>query len=151
MPPLNLGRGLPDEYCINKNLGGLEMGAPKKTYRTAPRKNISPLTLDTFSSLENLEKLAKYGEVVEASLTGLLINFKREDLLSKTLRANLSLDSLLQHKVFFTIHEMDLEISGTVTRTKFLGKKEGFQVAIDYSEDAPEYWRECLMDLLPTK
>jgi hypothetical protein len=29
-----------------------------------------------------------------------------------------------------------------------LGKK-GFYVAIDYSEEAPEYWRECLMDLLP--
>jgi hypothetical protein len=44
---------------------------------------------------------------------------------------------------------MNLEIGGVVARTKFLGK-DGFIVAIDYTEDAPDYWRECLMDLLPT-
>ena len=129
------------------------MGATQRKFRSAPRKEISrssaQLTLDTFSSLENLERLAKYGEIVEASASGILINFKREDFLKKELRTNLNLDSLVGHKVYFTIHEMDLEISGTVVRTKFLGKKEGFQIAVDYSSDAPEYWRECLMDLLP--
>lgn len=130
------------------------MGATQRKFRSAPRKEINrssaQLTLDTFSSLENLEKLAKYGEIVEASASGILINFKREDFLKKELRTNLNLDSLIGHKVYFTIHEMDLEISGTVVRTKFLGKKEGFQIAVDYSSDAPEYWRECLMDLIPS-
>lgn len=123
------------------------MGAQRK-HRSSPRREITPLTLDSFSSLENLEKFAKYGEIVEASASGILINFKREDFLKKDLRTNLNLDSLVGHKVFFTIHEMDLEISGVVARTKFLGKK-GFQVAVDYSSEAPEYWRECLIDLLP--
>lgn len=129
------------------------MGAENRKYRSSPRKNISkdvvPLTLDSFSSLESLEKLAKYGEIVQASSTGILIQFKREDFLKKELRSNLNIDSLIGKKVYFNIHEMDLEISGTVARTKFLGKK-GFQVAIDYSREAPQYWRECLMDLLPT-
>lgn len=124
------------------------MGAQNRKFRQAPRKEVVPLTLDTFSSLESLEKIAKYGEIVEASASGILINFKREDFIIKELRSNLNLDSLVGHKVFFTIHEMDLEISGTVARTKFIGKK-GFQVAVDYSTDAPEYWRECLIDLLP--
>ena len=124
------------------------MGATQKKFRS-PRKEFTPLTLDGFSSMESLEKIAKYGEVVEASASGILINFKREDFIKKELRSNLNLDSLIGHKVFFNIHEMDLEISGTVARTKFLGKK-GFQVAVDYSSDAPEYWRECLIDLLPT-
>ncbi|WP_409478815.1 hypothetical protein [Pseudobdellovibrio sp. HCB154] len=124
------------------------MGASQRKIRQAPRKEIVPLTLDAFSSMESLEKIAKYGEIIEASASGILINFKREDFIKKELRSNLNLDALVGHKVFFTIHEMDLEISGTVARTKFLGKK-GFQVAVDYSTDAPEYWRECLIDLLP--
>ena len=120
----------------------------QRNVRSATRREITPLTLDNFSSLENLQKLASFGEVVEASASGLLIHFKREDFISKELRANLNIDELVGHSVYFTIHEMGLEISGVVARTKFLGKK-GFHVAVDYSKDAPEYWRECLMDLLP--
>ena len=122
----------------------------QRKYRAAPRKEVTPLTLDSFASLENLQKLASYGEVLEASASGILLKFKRDDFVAKELRSNLNLDNLVGHNVYFNIHEMNLEISGKVARTKFLGKKEGFIIAIDYSNDAPEYWRECLMDLLPT-
>ena len=44
---------------------------------------------------------------------------------------------------------MNLEISGTVVRTRLLGI-EGFEIGVDYSLDAPEYWRECLLDLIPS-
>ena len=121
-----------------------------RKYRSAPRKEVQPLTLDSFSSLENLQKLANYGEVIEASSTGILLKFKRDDFVDKALRSHLTIDHLIGHSVFFNIHEMNLEISGVIARTKFLGKAEGFLIAIDYSADAPEYWRECLMDLLPT-
>ena len=125
----------------------------QRKYRTAPRKTIdkelSSLTLDSFSSSDSLQKLAKYGKVIEASATGILIQFQREDFVSKDLRSNLNLDQLIGKNVYFNIHEMNLEISGKVARTKFIGK-EGFVVAVDYTADAPEYWRECLMDLLPT-
>ncbi|MFN3698111.1 MAG: hypothetical protein ACK4VO_11790 [Pseudobdellovibrio sp.] len=125
------------------------MSASQRKFRNSPRKEITPLTLDSFSSLESLEKLAKYGEIIEASSSGILIKFKREDFIKKELRSNLNIDFIIGHKVYFTIHEMDLEISGTIARTKFVGKKGGFIIAVDYSKDAPEYWRECLMDLLP--
>lgn len=109
-------------------------------YRSALRKKINKdeakLTLDSISSMENLEKLAKYGEIVEASASGILIAIKREDFVSKDLRANLNIDQLIGKEVFFNIHEMDLEISGKVARTQFLGKK-GFLVAVDYSSDSP--------------
>lgn len=129
--------------------GGLNMKTTRK-FRAAPRKEVKPLTLDSFNSMESLQKLATFGEVVEASASGILLRFKRDDFIARELRSNLSLDILKGQSVFFNIHEMNLEISGTVARTKYLGKKEGFLVAIDYSSDAPEYWRECLMDLLPT-
>ncbi len=120
-----------------------------RSYRQSMKKEVTPLTLDNFASLETLQKLASFGEVIEASSTGILLHFKREDFVGKELRSNLNIDQLVGQSVYFTIHEMDLEISGVVVRTKFLGKA-GFHVAIDYSKDAPEYWRECLMDLLPT-
>jgi hypothetical protein len=124
------------------------MSNTNRKFRSSPRKELAQITVDSFSSLENLERLAKYGEIIEASSSGILIHFNREDFIRKDLRTNLSIDSLVGTKVYFNIHEMDLEISGTVARTQFLGKK-GFYVAVDYSSDAPEYWRECLMDLLP--
>ncbi len=129
--------------------GGLDMKTNRK-FRAAPRKEVKPLTLDSFSSMESLQKLASYGEVVEASASGILLRFRRDDFVARELRSDLSLDVLKGQNVYFNIHEMNLEISGVVARTKYLGKKEGFLVAIDYSHDAPEYWRECLMDLLPT-
>ena len=134
------------------------MSAAKSTlrdkYRSALRKEINKevakLTLDSLSSMENLEKLAKYGEIIEASATGILIKIDRQDFVSKDLRSNLNIDQLIGKEVFFNIHEMDLEISGKIARTKFLGKN-GFVIAVDYSSDSPEYWRECLMDFLQTK
>ncbi len=125
------------------------MSNANRKFRSSPRKDLAQLTLDSFSSLENLEKLAKHGKIIEASTSGILIHFNREDFIKKELRTNLNIDSLLGLKVYFNIHEMDLEISGKIARTQFLGKK-GFYVAVDYSSDAPEYWRECLMDLLPS-
>jgi len=128
--------------------GGNPMGTYRK-YRSAPRKDLVKLTIDSLSSQESLQKLAKHGQILEASSTGILIKIRRTDFVSKELKGNLTIDTLQGQSVYFRIHEMNLEIGGIVARTKFLGK-DGFIVAIDYTEDAPDYWRECLMDLLPT-
>jgi hypothetical protein len=117
--------------------------------RVAPRKEITPINVSYITSLSDFTKIAKNCEIVEASASGLLLLIKREDLLPSALRKTLSLDLLLGESIFMHLEDMNLEISGSIARTQLLGKK-GFHVAIDYSEDAPEYWRECLMDLLPT-
>lgn len=124
------------------------MGTPKYNRRVAPRKAVSPLHISYLTSLDDFAKIAKNCEVVEASSTGLLLLVQREDLIPNALRKTLTLDVLIGDRVFMHLEEMNLEISGVITRTKLLGKK-GFHVAVDYSEEAPEYWRECLMDLLP--
>ena len=120
-----------------------------RKFRAAPRRDLNKLPLDKSSSQDSLQKLARYGQIIEASSTGILIKFNREDFVAKELKGTLNVDSLVGQNVYFNIHEMNLEISGTVARTKFMGK-DGFYVAVDYTSDAPEYWRECLMDLLPT-
>jgi len=116
--------------------------------RIAPRREITPLQVSAVSSLENLAKIAREGEVIEASTTGFLLIIKREDLIPSNLRKNLTLDMLIGSKILLHLPQMNLEISGRVARTKLLGK-QGFELGIDYTDDAPEYWRECLVDLLP--
>jgi hypothetical protein len=127
---------------------GKRMGAPKTNRRVSPRSAVSALHVSYLTSLDDFAKIAKNCEVVEASTTGLLLQVKREDLIPAVLKKNLSLDVLIGDRVFMHLEEMNLEISGVIIRTKLLGK-QGFQIAVDYSEEAPEYWRECLMDLLP--
>jgi hypothetical protein len=116
--------------------------------RSAPRKSIEPLKVASMSSLENLMKLSKGGEIMQASTTGLLLVVKREDLVPANLRKNLTIDSIKGMRVLINLPQLNLEISGRIARTKLLGKA-GYELGIDYTEDAPEYWRECLMDLLP--
>ena len=43
---------------------------------------------------------------------------------------------------------MNLELDGKIARTSYIGDGV-FEIAVDFSETAPTYWRECLLDLLP--
>lgn len=119
-----------------------------KNRRLASRREITPLEVSSMSSLESLTKITKGGEIVEASTSGFLMNIKREDIVPLALRSTLTLDDIIGTKVLIHLPQMNLEISGKIARTKLVGKK-GFEIGIDYSDDAPEYWRECLLDLLP--
>jgi hypothetical protein len=116
--------------------------------RIAPRREITPLEVSSFSNLENLAKIARHAEIIEASTTGFLMIVRREDLIPLALRKNLTLESIHGCKVLLHLPQMNIEISGTIVRSRLLGK-QGFEIGIDYAEDAPEYWRECLVDLLP--
>jgi len=122
--------------------------ALKTSGRSAPRKELTPLTVSSVSSLENLTKIARGGSIVEASTSGILLILRREDLVPSALRKNLNLDALVGGKILLHLPDLNIEIAGKVARTRFIGK-EGFEIGVDYTEDAPEYWRECLVDLLP--
>ena len=119
-----------------------------KSTRAAPRRDISPIEVSSISSMENLAKIAKHGEIIEASITGFLLRVRREDLVPVALRRNLTIDSLVGTRVLLHLPQMNLEVSGRIARTKLMGK-DGYEIGVDYSDDAPEYWRECLVDLLP--
>ena len=116
--------------------------------RAAPRKELTPLQVSSVSSLENLTKIARSGEVIEASTSGILLILKREDIVPAALRKNLNLDALIGDRIILHLPDLNIEIAAKVVRTKFLGKS-GFEIGLDYTDDAPEYWRECLVDLLP--
>ena len=47
------------------------------------------------------------------------------------------------------IVEMDLEIDGQIVRVHH-AEQERLEIAVDFAENAPAYWRQCLADLLPS-
>ena len=121
----------------------------EKERRTAAfRKELAALKVKNLTALDPFTVLAKIGNLVDVSSTGILLLIGRRDLIPKNLRTNLSLASIEGEKVCFRIEEMDLELDGTIARTRYIGD-EMFEVAVDFSDNAPEYWRECLVELLP--
>ncbi len=121
---------------------------PVKKVRSSPRKATHPVHVAYITSLDDFTKITKNCLIIQASASGLLLQVRRKDLIPAHLREVLTLECLVGDRVFMHLEDMNLEISGTVARTQLSGKS-GFLIAVDYSEDAPEYWRHCLMDLLP--
>lgn len=121
----------------------------KAERRITNRKEVYPLRISSLAVVESMAKLVRHGSIINASTQGMLLHIRREDIIPRSLKNTLTLDSLVGDLVVIRIEEMNLELSGKVSRTRLLGK-EGFEIALDYTNDAPEYWRECLMDLLPT-
>jgi hypothetical protein len=118
--------------------------------RAAPRKSVTGLEIRNITALEPFSILARKGVLIDASSTGILVRVDRKDLVPKSLRQHLSIAPIEGEHVVFHIREMDLEMDGKVARTRFIGNAT-FEVAIDFTEEAPEYWRQSLVDLLPSK
>ena len=121
--------------------------AGKKDNR-ALRENLEPLPIRGLTSIDHMTLLARNGWLVEASTTGFLLEIERKDLAPKAFRDSLSLKELEGDKVYLMIDAMNLEVGGIIARTHRVSK-DRWQIAIDFREDAPEYWRECLIELLP--
>jgi hypothetical protein len=116
--------------------------------RLSPRESFEPIAIRGFTSLDHMTLISRSGYIVDASTTGFLIEVERKDLVPKEFRGLLSLDPLEGDQVFLMIEALNLELGGKIARTRRVSK-DRYEIAIDFSNDAPEYWRECLLDLLP--
>lgn len=119
-----------------------------RKHRKSPRKQTTNIRVSHLTSMNGFAKLAKNLEIIQASNNGLLLQVARANLMLPSLRKNLTLDSIHGDRVLMHIKDMEIDLAGVVARTGLNGKK-GFYIAIDYTEDAPEYWGECLVELLP--
>lgn len=131
----------------DKKTGSSKKQPAVHNYRAA-RESLEPLPIRSLTSIDHMTLLARKGFLVEASTTGFLLEVERRDLAPKTFRDSLSLKELEGDKVYLMIDAMNLEIGGVITRTHRV-TKDRWQIAVDFREDAPEYWRECLLELLP--
>ncbi len=120
----------------------------KAERRLRERKATQQITVAELTSLSNYNVIAHAGSIVDVSSAGFLLLIDRKEIVAKELRDSLSLTSLIGHQVVMFLPQMNLDLDGTIIRTEHKGKGF-FEVAITFSPDVPEYWRDCLVDLLP--
>ena len=120
----------------------------KSEKRYFDRQELDPLAIQGLISISDLTPIADGGYLVEASVSGFRLEVHRDELCDPKLRDHLTLEDIVGCQVSIFIPAMDLDITGLITRTKYRGDGT-FEIGIDYTSDAPEYWRECLCDLLP--
>ena len=117
--------------------------------RLLERKELDPLEIQGIISTDNLIPIADGGFLVQASIRDFSVEIQRENLCDPVLKKNLNLDKIEGLQVSILIPAMNLDVVGTITQTRYCGDSK-FKINIDYSSDAPKYWRECLCELLPS-
>lgn len=118
--------------------------------RAAFRKKVEGITVSNVAILKPFCSLTKRAILVNASSKDFLLIIERKNLIPKYFRHNLTLKDIEGSPLVLTIEQMELTLSGHITRTAMVGKGL-FEVAVDYSQDSSDYFRECLFSLLPNK
>ncbi len=121
------------------------MGAEK---RIAERKYTDTVDIIDITSLSSYLIIASNAVMINASTSGFLMHIKRTDFVIDELKNNININTLLNEKIVLFLPQMNLDLEGLITRTKHLGKGV-FEVAAQFSANVPDYWKECLIDLLP--
>lgn len=116
--------------------------------RVAARKVVDLIHIAELTSLSSYSVIAREGVIVDASQSGFLLRVERTNLIPKEFRENMNMDSLVGHQVVMYLPQMNLDLDGTITRATHKGKGN-FEIAITFSPEVPEYWRGCLVELLP--
>lgn len=124
------------------------MKAQKTERRVAERKIVDFIHVAELTSLSNYSVIAREGVIIDASQSGFLLRIERSQLVPKEYRENLTMHNLVGHQVVMYLPQMNLDLDGTITRADHIGKGH-FEIACSFSPDTPEYWRDCLVDLLP--
>lgn len=115
--------------------------------RNSQRKIVEDVYFSELSDLDSSMIIAKNGHIVDASSSGFLAIFHRDDA-DLSLKTSLTIEHLVGSKVALFLPQMEIDLDGKISRTKHIGKGY-FEVGVTFSEDIPEYWRNCLKDLLP--
>jgi hypothetical protein len=124
------------------------MKAAKVERRYATRKVVDFIHVAELTSLSSYSVIAREGVIIDASQSGFLLRIDRKHLVPKQYKENLSLVELIGHQVVMYLPQMNLDLDGSITRAEHVGKGN-FEIAVTFSQDVPEYWRDCLVDLLP--
>jgi hypothetical protein len=116
--------------------------------RQYPRKWLDPIHIAAMQTTDRLTVLAHHGTILNASATGLLIRVDREALSPAICQHGMAFTAIEGAHVVMQIVEMALEIDGKIVRVH-QAAPEWYEIAFDFTDNAPAYWRQCLADLLP--
>jgi hypothetical protein len=118
--------------------------------RQYSRKLLDPIHVTEIQAIDHLMMLARYGTVLNASATGLLIEVQYHDLGPEFQHDKLTIDAIRGTDVMMKVVEMSLDIDGTIVRAQQTAHGT-YEIAIDFATNAPAYWRECFAELLPQR
>ena len=120
-----------------------------KDLRSAQRKQVDYILVTEITDLDCYALVAREAYIVDVSSDGFLVKITRQHLEDENLKNNLSLEDLEGKTLALYLPDMGVDLDGTVVRTQHVGRGV-FEMALKFSEDTPKYWRECLVDLLPS-
>lgn len=116
--------------------------------RSLNRKIVDAIEVEGLADLTQLKPICTKGHIIDASITGFLMLVHRTDLAQDEHKNNLDISSLHGVDVGLFMPQMNLDLDGIIKRTRHTGQGF-FEIFVEFASDIPEYWRECLMDLLP--
>jgi len=117
--------------------------------RTHSRKEIGVIHFSDLTSLNSYSIISSTGKVIDASITGILLEVQRDHFVEERLKDNLVLTEIVGQDVALFLPDMSLDLDGYIVRADHIGKGV-FHIAVEFSQDIPTYWRECLVELLPS-
>ena len=120
----------------------------KSSFRRSTRKAVYPLTISALRLTRTGLLLSHEGYFVEVSEHGFKLLLHRKKILYPGLREKLDWSGLVGQSLRIFLEDLDLELEGTIKRIRHLGRGE-FEMGVDYTANAPDYWRSCLAELLP--
>ncbi|MDE0119532.1 MAG: hypothetical protein OXM55_05940 [Bdellovibrionales bacterium] len=100
----------------------------------------------TFSNEENI--IAKRAIISEVTTSGFKLILNYRNLVPDSLKFQLHLNTLWYKNIRIYIPDMEMDWEGKVVGTQHLGKG-CFEVNIEFFQEVPNYWRECLFELWP--
>ncbi len=116
--------------------------------RVTERKHVEKLNVVDVTTLSDYQVIAHEAFILDASSGGFLLEISRSNFASEELKENISIDKVLGDRIALFMPQMNLDLNGTITRADHVGKGV-YHVAVSFSHDVPEYWRQCLVDLMP--
>jgi hypothetical protein len=121
-----------------------------KEKRVAHRKDTELIYVNDLTCVDDYNVIAKFGQIVNASSSGFLLEVSRTDIVPQDLRSTLNLENIVGQQVVLYLPQMNLDLDGKICRANHVGKGK-FVIAVEFSPEVPEYWRECLIELLPAQ
>lgn len=99
-----------------------------------------------FSLSKTADVIANNAILFQISPQGFYLKIHRKDL-PKPLRSHLNLDSICNQDVEMYLPDMNLNVDGTVMKTRHVGKGV-FEIFIKFLDTIPQYWCDCFLDAL---
>ena len=116
----------------------------KSPGRRPPLRPFKPkLRFEEIFTLENDKTFVKKGLLTLINLGGFVLRFKKKDLTVK----ESALKELIHCPVGFVVKEFETELHGSVKSLQ-LSDKNNYRADIGYLEQTPDFYKQCVVDLL---